>query len=62
MLEKYEALEKNLMNLISKRYKESNRLLSSQFEVITARLKEQPEDIEALTELKEYMQNLPMEL
>lgn len=62
MLEKYEQLEKNLLNLISKRYRESNRLLSNQFALITQKLKEQPEDIEALTELKEYMQNLPNEL
>jgi dynein heavy chain len=55
MLEKYEQLEKNLLNLISKRYRESNRVLSNQFEQITHKLKEQPEDIEALTELKEYM-------
>lgn len=48
--------------MIAKRCRESTTQIFNSFETIKSKLKETPVDIEKLTELKEYMNNLPNEL
>ena len=62
LLDKYQTLSKELIKLIAKRCKESTQRLFNSFEVIKGKIKEQPKGIEQLTELKEYMSNLPSNL
>ena len=62
LTDKYVSLRKNLINLIAKRARESTHQLFNTFEAIKLKIGEQPKDIEKLTEIKEYMANLPQEL
>jgi dynein heavy chain len=59
LIEKYTSLEKNLINLIARRCRDSTTTLFNTFEAQKAKVKDVPNDIEKLVELKEYMANLP---
>ena len=62
MTEKFSTLQKQLIQLIAKKGRETSSQIFNSFEVIKQKLKETPVDIEKLTELKDYMTNLPNEL
>lgn len=62
LLDKYSNLRKNLINLIAKKARESTHHLFNEFESIKAKISETPKDIEKLTEIKDIIQNLPIEL
>jgi dynein heavy chain len=57
--EKQEELAKQLKQLIAKRAKEATTALFNDFTVIKSKINEEAKDIETLTELKEYMANMP---
>ena len=59
---KYEALQKNLTDLIAKRARENTQSIFNKFNQIQAQLKTTPKDIEGLTRLKEFIANVPNEL
>ena len=60
--EKQEELAKQLKQLIAKRAKESTTSLFNEFSTIKGKINEESDNIEKLTELKEYMKNMPSEI
>jgi dynein heavy chain len=55
-------LNKLLIDVIIKRAKQSTLALYDEIQKIKLKLNEPPVDIEKLTEIKQYMANLPLEL
>jgi dynein heavy chain, axonemal len=60
--EKYQSLEKNLIGMIAKKARVQSQALFNSYQVIMNKVKETPNDIEKLTEIEEYITNLPNEL
>ena len=60
--EKLNELSKNLKTIIAKRAKEGTAQIFNLHCVIKSKLNEDPDNIEKLVELKEYIANLPFEL
>jgi dynein heavy chain, axonemal len=60
--EKYQNLEKNLIDMIAKKAKSEAQTIFQSFKQMEHNLKETPKDIEKLTEIREYIANMPMEL
>ena len=55
LCEKYYTLSKNLIELIANRARTETKVIFSKFQVIQNKIKDLPNDIEKLTEMKEYM-------
>ncbi|KAL4427402.1 hypothetical protein ABPG74_009674 [Tetrahymena malaccensis] len=62
LCEKYYQLQKNFIEMIAKKARMQTQAITNTFIQIQKRIKEIPQNIEELTELKEYMLNVPMEL
>lgn len=60
--EKYQNLQKNLIDMIAKKAKSEAQTIFNSFQQMELKLKESPKDIEKLTEIREYIANLPSEL
>ena len=60
--EKYQSLQKNLIDMIAKKAKSEAQSIFQGFKQMELNLKESPKDIEKLTDIKDYIGNLPMEL
>ena len=59
---KYEQLKKNLIDLIAKRARSETQRIWAKIIEMQEKVKEQPADIESLTNLKKYIQDVPNEL
>jgi dynein heavy chain len=57
--EKYQTLQKNLIDMIAKKAKSEAQNIFQGFKQMERNLKESPKDIEKLTEIREYIGNLP---
>lgn len=57
--EKLDELIKCLTNLIARRAKEGTHATFLEFEAIKKKIGEEPDNIEKLTEMRDYMQDLP---
>lgn len=60
--EKYQTLTKNLIDMIAKKAKSDSQTIFNSFQMMEMKLKEKPADIEKLTEIKEYIGNMPQEM
>lgn len=60
--EKYQNLQKNLIDMIAKKAKSEAQTIFNNFQQMELKLKDVPKDIEKLTEIREYIANLPGEL
>lgn len=60
--EKYQTLTKNLIDMIAKKAKAESQTIFNSFQMMELKLKESPKDIEKLTDLKDYIANIPMEM
>ena len=60
--ERYQQLSKNLVDVIAKRAKDASIKLFNQIMDMKTKVMEEPQDIEKLTQLKEYMVNMPQSL
>ena len=58
--EKYQTLTKNLIDMIAKKAKSDSQTIFNTFQQMEMRLKEKPQDIEKLTDIKDYISNMPM--
>lgn len=56
--EKYQTLQKNLIDMIAKKAKSESQAIFSKFQQMELKLKEGPKDIEKLTQIREYIANL----
>jgi len=59
---KYSHMQKNLKGYIAKRARERTQKLQEIFKEMEKKILTQPENIEELTNLKEYLQQLPLEI
>lgn len=62
LCEKYAMMSKLLLDMIAKRARKHTMDIFQEYQRIQAKMKESPSDIEKLTEIKEFMQNLPAEI
>ena len=59
---KYEHLRKSLIELIARRARSETQRIFFKIEEIQNKIKQQPKDIESLTELKKFVEDVPGEL
>jgi len=59
---RYAALQKNLLDFIARRARERTQKLMTTFKQMERKILTQPENIEDLTNLKEYLAQIPLEL
>jgi len=59
---RYSSLQKNLTDLIAKRAREKNQSLMNDFNQMERRIRKVPQNIKELTELQEFLDNIPNEL
>ncbi|CAK83095.1 unnamed protein product (macronuclear) [Paramecium tetraurelia] len=62
LIERYQGLQKNLIDLIARRARNTSIRIFQEFGDIKKTILEEPDTIEKLTLLKEYIGNLPQEL
>lgn len=62
LCEKYYLLQKNLTEMIAKKAKQQTQTIMNTFILTQKKVNEIPKNIEELTELNEYMLNLPADL
>ncbi|EGR27865.1 hypothetical protein IMG5_187090 [Ichthyophthirius multifiliis] len=62
LCEKYYQLSKNLIEMIARKAKQQTQQIFNQFLMIQKKLNEVPQNVEQLTELKEYMEQIPQDL
>jgi len=60
--EKYQNLTKNLIDMIAKKAKSEAQAIFSRFQMMELKLKDIPKDIEKLTDIKDYIASMPMEM
>ena len=60
--EKYQNLQKNLIDMIAKKAKSQAQSIFQSFKQMENQLKESPKDIEKLTDIRDYITNMPSEL
>jgi len=60
--EKYQNLTKNLIDMIAKKAKSEAQAIFSSFQMMELKLKDIPKDIEKLTDIKDYIASMPMEM
>ena len=62
LCEKYSMISKLLVDMIARRARKKTMEIFQDYQRIQGKMKENPTNIEKLTEIKEFMQNLPSEV
>lgn len=62
LLDKYKQINKNLKDVIARRVVKTNDTIYTSVLQILHKIRETPRDIEELTALKEYMEQVPQDL
>ena len=55
-------MQKNLIDMIAKKAKSEAQTIFTNFQQMELQLKDIPKDIEKLTDIRDYISNIPMEL
>lgn len=60
--EKYQSLQKNLIDMIAKKAKTQSQTIFNNFQLMELKVKDIPKDIEKLTDIRQAISNLPADL